>query len=549
MRSKKRNCNPSKSQACGKSCISLNKTCRQDLNDSQKNLTKQIKERKGFSSQRRDEGEPSKPNALLDKFYFDEKTLKIDPSSKEEQLQILKKLQEKAAAATSYNKDVEQYLIKRRTLLNNSEFNNRFQELKSIAKSKGNLTPEVEAQLREKISTDLKSLYNQQLKEDKKEAKKLFVQQLQDDKSTETKKATTRTGRNAQRIATAYKGVRKNSKQEQLIAESLASGKLSQDSNGIWNIGNFTDRTAKGAINTAVREGLIKKTAQERIDELEQNIRTLDSFTTTHKQNGIDHSARHAEIAQLKQLQKDAEQFKATPQPKPENLNTPAQIPKARQSFKLQEEEDPQKGFKSWEKDQDEMRKVLSYYDALDSIRFHTNELKELFSQDGRLHSQHEIDINKKKAADLEKEVKNSKYFNVDLNKLKASNNISGIVSGRISTFVDSKITVSSITDSNGVVQAGMHYSLKRNHLYIEYLATAPWNILEKGKDERSVKGAGTEAIIQAIKLSQEAGFKGQVKLEALKDAVPFYKKMGFTGSSQKMTLSPENAKKTVSKI
>lgn len=110
----------------------------------------------------------------LNTFSIDESTLQIDPTTKEEQLNILKTLQVKAAKATSYNKDVELFLIKRRTILNTSEFNKKFTALKTAAKIEGKLTAALEQELKNQVSQELSSLYNELLKKDKEEVKKGF---------------------------------------------------------------------------------------------------------------------------------------------------------------------------------------------------------------------------------------------------------------------------------------------------------------------------------------------------------------------------------------
>lgn len=105
------------------------------------------------------------------------------------------------------------------------------------------------------------------------------------------------------------------------------------------------------------------------------------------------------------------------------------------------------------------------------------------------------------------------------------------------------------IKDSKGNLQAASIINLKNDHIYIDYLATAPWNIVEK--DKRKVKGAGTAAIEAIVRKSIEQGMKGKVKLESLPGAISFYEKIGFkqTGTSPdsaegvvKMELSPEKA-------
>lgn len=60
---------------------------------------------------------------------------------------------------------------------------------------------------------------------------------------------------------------------------------------------------------------------------------------------------------------------------------------------------------------------------------------------------------------------------------------------------------------------------------YVEYLATAPWNIGDG--DERKTKGAGTAAMTAIIHESVTKG-NGAVRLAALPGAISFYERMGF---------------------
>lgn len=87
----------------------------------------------------------------------------------------------------------------------------------------------------------------------------------------------------------------------------------------------------------------------------------------------------------------------------------------------------------------------------------------------------------------------------------------------------------------------------KKGHIYIDYLATAPWNFTN---DPRAIKGAGTKAIIEAIKLDKQQGGTGEVRLFGIDRALPFYEKVGFKPYSgkNKLKLSAEDAEKLLKK-
>ena len=66
---------------------------------------------------------------------------------------------------------------------------------------------------------------------------------------------------------------------------------------------------------------------------------------------------------------------------------------------------------------------------------------------------------------------------------------------------------------------------------FIELVATAPWNLLGRGDpaDPRTVHGAGTAVVLEAIARSRRRGLGGCVALQAGSPcSVGFYERMGF---------------------
>jgi len=61
-----------------------------------------------------------------------------------------------------------------------------------------------------------------------------------------------------------------------------------------------------------------------------------------------------------------------------------------------------------------------------------------------------------------------------------------------------------------------------KESMYIEFLGTNPLNII------KGTKGVGKQIIYHAIQESVKRGFKGKIKLEALRSAEPFYEAVGF---------------------
>jgi hypothetical protein len=82
------------------------------------------------------------------------------------------------------------------------------------------------------------------------------------------------------------------------------------------------------------------------------------------------------------------------------------------------------------------------------------------------------------------------------------------------------------ISDDDGNLQSTALIKKKEGHIYVDFLATAPWNLGNGGA--KQVKGAGITAMEAIIQKSIDSGFKGQVRLESLPDAEAFYKKIGF---------------------
>ncbi len=100
---------------------------------------------------------------------------------------------------------------------------------------------------------------------------------------------------------------------------------------------------------------------------------------------------------------------------------------------------------------------------------------------------------------------------------------------------------------SGGRLQAAAYVLPVAGSLEVRYLASAPWNIAKVPGDSRVVRGAGTAAIVAIIKESVKRGYGGKVELEAAKEAIGFYKKLGFKqdpNGYQLFKLSAEDADK-----
>jgi hypothetical protein len=82
-----------------------------------------------------------------------------------------------------------------------------------------------------------------------------------------------------------------------------------------------------------------------------------------------------------------------------------------------------------------------------------------------------------------------------------------------------------------GRIQAVMSWVPCRRSLFVELLATAPWNLLAPGDppDSRAVRGSGTALIGWLSRLSRSTGRGGRVSLQAENPrARTVYEKLGF---------------------
>ena len=104
------------------------------------------------------------------------------------------------------------------------------------------------------------------------------------------------------------------------------------------------------------------------------------------------------------------------------------------------------------------------------------------------------------------------------------------------------------IVDSKGKLQAVYTCDELPDGYYVDYLASAPWNCLLSHPDKKT--GAGASAIESLIKAAINDNKAGEIKLQSLPDAIPFYKKIGFEikqeGEVPYMTLDGKSAKRFI---
>lgn len=100
------------------------------------------------------------------------------------------------------------------------------------------------------------------------------------------------------------------------------------------------------------------------------------------------------------------------------------------------------------------------------------------------------------------------------------------------------------VRDSAGNLQAAAFVTNERDHLYVDFFATAPWNVL--GNYPKSVRGAGTALMAEIVKQSIDRGHGGEIRLNPLSGSASFYEIIGFEVSEDtgEMILSSQRARR-----
>ncbi|MDF5721499.1 MAG: hypothetical protein PUP91_13670 [Rhizonema sp. PD37] len=120
-------------------------------------------------------------------------------------------------------------------------------------------------------------------------------------------------------------------------------------------------------------------------------------------------------------------------------------------------------------------------------------------------------------------------------------------ISGEIEQLLKTKRKAIASVDQHGNLQAAACYRNKHNHLYVDFLSTAGWNLAES--HSRKTKGAGAATLAALARKSIGAGHKGRLQLTPLDKAKSFYNHLGFVEDSNgKLHLSPEAAEKLIAK-
>jgi hypothetical protein len=93
------------------------------------------------------------------------------------------------------------------------------------------------------------------------------------------------------------------------------------------------------------------------------------------------------------------------------------------------------------------------------------------------------------------------------------------------------------IKDEIGHLQAGSIVTAMDDHLYLDYIATAPWNLI--ATLPKYCRGAAKSLIFSIVRESFGRGYNGRIIVDAAGSA-GFYKKMGFVETGEGSISIPE---------
>lgn len=102
------------------------------------------------------------------------------------------------------------------------------------------------------------------------------------------------------------------------------------------------------------------------------------------------------------------------------------------------------------------------------------------------------------------------------------------------------------VRDRSGNLQCAAIVTNLGEHLRLEFIATAPWNITKDSS--KSVSEAGTSLMVELVRESKRLGYSGRILLEAVSGSPAFYQGIGFirtefgSASAPEMELSPSAA-------
>ena len=87
-------------------------------------------------------------------------------------------------------------------------------------------------------------------------------------------------------------------------------------------------------------------------------------------------------------------------------------------------------------------------------------------------------------------------------------------------------------------LQAGAIVTDMGDRLYVDFIATAPWNIT--GDEPKSVRKAATMLMAHIVTESIDKGYEGRIIVDAVGSSANFYQRMGFIETGESLAIAPE---------
>ncbi len=98
--------------------------------------------------------------------------------------------------------------------------------------------------------------------------------------------------------------------------------------------------------------------------------------------------------------------------------------------------------------------------------------------------------------------------------------------------------TFRGVRDRAGNLQAAAVVTDRGDHLYLDYLTTAPWNIMRNSP--RSVREAATALVLELVQESMRNGDFGRIIANAVSGSSSFYERIGFVRTGFGSDAAPE---------
>ncbi len=98
----------------------------------------------------------------------------------------------------------------------------------------------------------------------------------------------------------------------------------------------------------------------------------------------------------------------------------------------------------------------------------------------------------------------------------------------KLPTNTTEDIRIYALKDLSGTTQGMCSITVKTDHVYLNAIASAPWNISMHGESDRSpYKGAGKQLIAAIFETAQDKHVE-ELRTSPLTSALPFYEKLGM---------------------